>query len=91
MAISGPKVQVPTSLNPLMDEAGNIKIEWANFFNVVQAIAQGDSRNGPTASRPTSTMIRWVGMRFFDTTLGKPVFLKYTSSNVWVDGSGSVV
>lgn len=91
MAFNGPKVQVPTSLNPLMDEAGNLKIEWANFFNAVQAHAFGASRSGSTASRPTSTMTRWIGMPFFDQQLGKMVYLKYVSSNVWVDGSGSVV
>jgi hypothetical protein len=67
-------------------------IEYANFFNTLQLVAFYSTRSGVTADRPTaSTLARWVGMPFFDTTLGKTVFLKIASTNVWVDGSGAVV
>jgi hypothetical protein len=58
----------------------------------LQQITFNVSRSGPTASRPTSTTPnRFVGMPFFDTDLGLPIFLKTASSNAWVkaDGTGA--
>jgi hypothetical protein len=40
---------------------------------------------GTTAARPTTAP---VGYSYFDTTLGKPVFLKTTPST-WVDSTGT--
>lgn len=45
-------------------------------------------RSGSTASRPTTPLI---GMEYFDTTLGKPVWCKSTSPSVWVDSAGTTV
>lgn len=44
--------------------------------------------SGPTGSRPTTEL--WIGRRYFDTTLGKPIYLKSIGPNVWVDGVGTV-
>lgn len=41
---------------------------------------------GITANRPTVTTI---GFQYFDTTLGKPIYLK--STGVWVDATGATV
>ena len=50
-----------------------------------------DGRTGPTASRPTTGLVVG-GTWYFDTTLGKPVFLKQiTPSIVWVDATGATV
>ena len=50
------------------------------------------TRSGTTGARPTSSMsARWIGMQFYDTTLGKPVFLHSVNPDVWHDGSGAVV
>lgn len=94
--ISGPTVQYSASefFDFQYDEEGKIigaalKQETAAFLNAVQSITFGLSRNGPTSSRPTSSMPRWVGMPFMDTTLGKPVFLKTASSNAWVLADGT--
>ena len=98
--IAGPKVQVPSTESDVFEfqynsdgtiAAVTMKQGWAAFFNGVQQIAYGSTRNGPTASRPTSTASRWIGMPYFDTDLGKPVFLKTASTNVWVDGAGTPV
>lgn len=42
------------------------------------------STSGTTAARPTDAT---VGFLYFDTTLGKPVFLK-TAPSTWVDAAG---
>lgn len=43
--------------------------------------------SGTTAARPTDGT---VGLTYFDTTLGKPVFLKVAPST-WVDATGTAV
>jgi len=44
---------------------------------------------GATASRPTKAP--YVGWQYFDTTLGKPIFVKTLSPVAWVDATGVVV
>lgn len=95
--VQGPKVQFSVSeiFDFTYDQDGGItgvtlKQEAASFFHSVQQVAFGLSRSGPTAGRPTSTFpARWVGMNYFDTTLGKPIFLKTASSNAWVLADGT--
>ena len=95
--IAGPKVEMPPALSQMFetDEKGQIlalKPEWASFFHSLQNIAWLESRSGPTASRPTSSTTRFVGMKYFDTSLGasgKPVFLAIASSNAWVLADGT--
>ena len=99
--ITGPKIQMPTSLSTMFetDDKGNIiglKQEWAQFFHAMQGTVYAGSRSGPSTSRPdfTSTQaldFRYIGMPYFDTHLGKPIYLKTASSNVWVDATGAVV
>ena len=97
--IAGPKVEMPPAVSEMFnfryDSDGKVigaslVPEWAAFFNATQQTLYNGSRSGPTASRPTSTLPgRYVGMEYFDTTLGVPVFLKTASTDVWVDSSGS--
>ena len=95
--MAGPAIQMPSSLSQMFDtdEKGNIlalKTEWASFFHALQQVAFISTRSGATGSRPTSsTGTRFIGEPYFDTTLGKPVFLKIASTNVWVDAAGNVV
>lgn len=87
MAIAGPKVQLPGG--PFIVEGGGLSIEAATLLNALQSIAFYSTRSGATGSRPTATSFRWIGMAFFDTTLGLPVFLKTASSNAWVKADGT--
>ncbi len=97
--MSGPRVQFSVSemFDFQYDGQGriigaNLKPEAATFLQSVQQITYALTRSGPTASRPTSTFPnRWVGMNYFDTTLGLPVWLKTASTNVWVDATGAPV
>lgn len=46
----------------------------------------GTKYSGTTANRPSNVV---VGTKYFDTTLGKPIW--YKGSNIWVDASGQNV
>lgn len=61
-------------------------IGWSNFFNTVSTLLSALTQSGTTAQRPVKA--RWIGMTYFDTTLGIPIWYKGT---VWVNASGSVV
>lgn len=79
---------------PVFQEfAGSIYIDsnpsilplWSNttggVFTPFQLIVSGN-----TSSRPTGVV---VGFQYFDTTLGKPIWLK--AAGVWVDSSGNTI
>lgn len=87
MALAGPRVQMPSGA--LVLEGGEATIETSALLNMLQSIAFYSTRSGTTANRPTSTSFRWVGMHYFDTTLGLPVFLKTASSSAWVKADGT--
>ena len=91
--MEGPKLQQPQALSPVVQKDSLIPtIEYATFFNLLQIVSFYSTRAGTTVERPTATTgVRWTGMPYFDQTLGKPVFLKFASSNTWVDGSGAIV
>lgn len=63
---------------------------WAGWFSTAQNILTACSTAGITTSRPTKN--QYQGMPYFDTTLGKPVWLKTPgTSPVWVDATGTPV
>jgi len=62
---------------------------WRSFFVALYNVCNGLTMSGPTAERPT--VFLWVGRSFWDTTLGKPVFLKSITPTVWVDATGGAV
>jgi hypothetical protein len=75
---------------PLTDSSGRFTPAWAGWFSNAQQILQDLSNSGTTAQRPTSVL--YVGKRYFDTTLGTPIFLKAVSPTVvWVNGIGTAV
>ena len=97
--MAGPQIQMPAATIPIVqifkDDMGQTQIymasDWASFFSMVAVAAYGQTRSGPTTERPTADFKgRYVGMPYFDTTLGLPVFLKHASSSVWVKADGTV-
>lgn len=97
--MAGPNIQMPGPVAEMFNiirgpegtvETIDMKPEWAAYLAAVAAVAQSGTQAGSTSTRPPSSMPRWVGMPFFDQTLGKPVFLKHASSNIWVLADGSV-
>lgn len=88
MGIKGPNIQVPQPGTPMLDGTGELHPTWQAYHNSIQQTVFAGSRNGPTTSRPTSSMSgRYLGMPYFDTTLGLTVFLKNTTT--WVKGDGT--
>jgi hypothetical protein len=64
--------------------------EWGGWFSTVQRILTAVSTAGISTSRPTQG--QYQGMPYFDTTLGKPIWLKTPgASPVWVDATGTPV
>jgi len=63
------------------------------FFQPLFNVAFASQQSGTTANRPISTaqFPLWVGRIYFDTTLGKPIWVKSLSPTVWVDATGAVV
>ncbi len=61
---------------------------WRSFFGSLYLVSNASASSGTSGNRPAVGL--WVGRRYFDTTLGKPVFVKTTSPLVWVDGAGTV-
>lgn len=60
---------------------------WAQWFARVGSRIVALEQSGVTANRPTTGL--WIGRRYFDTTLGKPVYVKSLNPTVWVDGAGT--
>ena len=50
-------------------------------------LKKANGSSGTTASRPSNETVGYI---YFDTTLGKPIWLK-TTPNIWVDATGNVV
>jgi hypothetical protein len=83
--------QPPNTPPVALDENGNPQVnpEWLTFFNNSFAILSANTQSGVTANRPIKQL--WVGRSYFDTDLGKQIWLKSVNPNVWVDGSGASV
>lgn len=64
---------------------------YRNFFNAVFNILTGLTSSGTTAQRPTATRLLWPGYMYFDTTLGKPIWVKTVKPLVFVDATGAPV
>jgi hypothetical protein len=59
---------------------------WAEWFNEVKRACLSVQQSGTTAQRPVKNL--WVGRRYFDTTLGYPIWY---NGSVWVNSAGSTV
>ncbi len=74
---------------PLVDTDRTVTVQWNQWFQRLQTIAETVSASGTTANRPTRLL--FVGRQYFDTTLGKPVYVKAVNPAVWVDATGAAV
>ena len=68
----------------ITENNGSLSRSWTEWFTKLWGIQQDAS--GTTANRPTSNL--FIGRMYFDTTLGKPIYLKSVLPSVWVDGVG---
>lgn len=73
---------------PIRDQLGNAPIpqSWARWFRTIGNYIGSGSSSGTTANRPTKDL--FVGLSYFDSTLGKQIQIKSLNPTVWVDGNG---
>lgn len=69
---------------PVADRAGRFARAWVQWVDLVDRTVNSLRESGPTANRPTMRL--WIGRRYFDMTLGKPVW--YDGAQ-WVDATGT--
>lgn len=80
-------MELPNSI--AVDGAGRFTSQWVNFFARVQAVCNAGQQSGATADRPTTGL--WIGRRYYDETLSKPVYVRSVRPTVWKDSQGTTV
>ena len=73
----------------IVDPKGVAKTDFFSWLYGIYVVAFSVQESGTTTNRPTKNL--FVGRPYFDTTLGKPVWLKSASPSVWVDATGASV
>jgi hypothetical protein len=64
--------------------------EWRAWLDRLNRTMINVGSSGTSTARPTNNL--YPGLCFFDTTLGKPVFVKTVGPPiVWVDATGAIV
>ena len=80
----------PIPTRPIITQQGAVLDRlYQSWFASIQRWLGPVGQSGSTTNRPSNGL--YVGLQYFDTTLGKPVFLKQVSTPVWVDATGTVV
>ena len=82
----------PTSQD-LTAKGGVTNGAWIAWFSQLFGIVKPIGTSGTTAQRPIVTPNNqlYIGLGFFDTTLGYMVWIKSLNPTVWVNGAGAVV
>lgn len=62
---------------------------WLRWASDTDKVIAAVTLSGSTANRPTKDL--YIGRSYFDTTLGKPVWLESANPSVWVDATGAAV
>lgn len=75
--------------SPPLDASGDFLPAWRQWLTRTHAAVAALQQSGITADRPDRFL--WVGRTYFDTTIGKPIWLKSINPTVWVDGVGTAV
>jgi hypothetical protein len=74
---------------PMTDAGGIITPVWGQWFTRAHNAVASLYQSGPTTDRPTSVL--WIGRRYYDTTLNKPVWVSAVRPTVWRDAAGAIV
>lgn len=83
-----PGFELPSNTAVLAQD-GQTNRQWLQWFDRVHSIASAQQQAGPTAARPVTRL--WVGRQYFDTDLGRVVYVKSVNPAVWVDATGATV
>lgn len=80
----------PVPLQFPVTEKDLVTAPWRSWLSKVFLAIKPLGDSGTTAQRPTADL--YVGLMFFDTTLGLPVYVKTVATPaVWVNAAGAVV
>lgn len=71
------------------DDAGNWTPSWMQWLTRTHRAVLSVQQSGTTADRPDQLL--WVGRTYYDTTLGKPIWLHAINPIVWHDATGAAV
>jgi len=88
MAAQSSQIDRPPLLQ-LSDKNGAASQPYASWLQQAFTILFSQQQSGTTAQRPTTGL--WVGRRYYDTTLGYPVYVNSVSPTVWHNSAGAVV
>lgn len=82
LPVSFPSLVISDNSTPTLQRA------FQDLTRSLQLIAGANNNpdGGTTAARPTAQLV--VGQRYFDTTLGKPI---WWHGSAWVDATGATV
>lgn len=71
------------------DASGNWTPAWAQWLTRTHGAVITLQQDGPTSQRPDRLL--WVGRFYYDSDLGKPIWLHAINPVVWHDASGTPV
>ena len=77
------------SNDPLTNQDRTAFRTWAQWLSWVHLTIKAARQSGTTAERPTTLL--WIGRRYYDETLSKPVYVRAVKPTVWRDAMGNVV
>jgi len=63
--------------------------EWAVWFTKLWTVSTNINSSGTTADRPTTGL--YIGMTYFDTTIGRPIWLQAANPPAWIRADGVFV
>lgn len=69
------------------DDAGNWTPSWMVWLTRTHRNASSVQFSGPTTERPDQLL--WQGRFYYDTTIGKPIWLHAINPVVWHDAAGA--
>lgn len=84
--------QVP-STNVIVDTSGRLTSLWQAFMASIGTWLGPIGQSGTTTNRPVTSANKplYVGQPYFDTSLGKPIWVKSLNPTVWSDATGASV
>ena len=80
--------QMPDN-EPVINADGKTSVAWSQWFARAHRILSAMQSSGTTADRPTTLL--WIGRRYFDESLGLPVYVRSVTPTVWINAAGGVV
>lgn len=72
--------------NPPLVKVEQVLFTW---FTQVFIICFAIQESGSTANRPVKNL--WLGRRYYDTDLNKPMYVSSVNPTVWRDSQGVIV